>query len=49
LTVNFAGFRICLAKYAVHSLSSYVLLTALMLFNSVAVWCNTTQLFTKMV
>jgi len=34
----------------VHSLSSCCsLLTALVLFNSVVIWCNTTQFFTKMV
>jgi len=39
---NLTGFRICLAKDTVHSLPScYGLLTALVLFNSVAIWCNT--------
>jgi len=48
--VNLAGFRDCLAEYTVHSLSPcYGLLTAFVLLNSVARWCNTTQFFTKMV
>jgi len=39
--VNLAGFRICLAKDTVHILSScYGLLTALVLLNSSAIWCN---------
>jgi len=47
---NLAGFRNCLAEYIVHSLSScYGLLTAFVLLTSAARWCNTTQLFTKMV
>ena len=50
LAVNSAGFRNCLAQYTVHSLSPcYGLLTALVLLNSVARWCITTQFFTKMV
>jgi len=50
LTVNLAGFRNCVAEYMVHSLSPcYRLLTAFVLLNSVARWCNTTQFFTKMV
>ena len=45
---NLAGFRNCLAAYTVHSLSPcYGLLTALVLLNSVAIWCNATQFFTK--
>jgi len=48
LAVNLAGFRNCLAAYTVHSLSPcYALLTALVLLNSVARWCNATQFFTK--
>ena len=48
--MNLAGFRNCLAEYTVHSLSPcYGLLIALVLLNSVARWCNTTQFFTKMV
>jgi len=47
---NLAGFRNCLAEYTVHSLSPYYgLLTALVLLNSVARWCNATKYFTKMV
>jgi len=47
---NLAGFRNYLAEYNVHSLSPcYGLLTAFVLLNSIARWCNTTQLFTKMV
>jgi len=43
---NLAGFRICLTEYAVHSLSPcYGLLTALVLLNSVARWCNTAIFF----
>jgi len=50
LAVNFAGFRNCLAEYTVPSLSPcYGLLTALVLLNSVARWCNTTQFYTKMI
>ena len=46
--MNFAGFRNCLAEYTVQSLSPcYGLITALVLLNSVAKWCNTTQFFTK--
>jgi len=42
LAVNLAGFRNCLTEYTVHSLSPcYGLLTALVLLNSVAIWCNT--------
>jgi len=45
---NLAGFRNCLAEYAVHSLSPwYGLLAALVLLSSVARWCNTTQFFHK--
>jgi len=48
--MNLAGFRNCLAEYTVHSLSPcYGLFTALVLLNSVARCCNTTQFFTKMV
>jgi len=48
--VNLPGFRNCLAGYTVHRLSPcYGLLTALVLLNSVARWCNTPQFFTKMV
>jgi len=47
---NLAGFRDCLAEYIVHSRSPYYgLLTALVVLNSVARWCNTTQFFTKTV
>jgi len=50
LAVNFAGFRNCLAEYTVQTLSPcYGLLTELVLLNSVARWCITTQFFTKMV
>jgi len=45
---NLAGFHNCLAEYTVHSLSPcYGLLTALVLLNSVAGWCNITQFFKK--
>jgi len=48
--VNLVRLRNCLAAYTVHSLSPcYGLLTALVLLNSVARWCNATQFFTKMV
>ena len=48
LAVNLAGFRNCLTEYTVHTLSpGYELLTALVLLNNVARWCNTTQFFTK--
>ena len=48
--MNLAGFRNCLEEYTVHSLSPrYGLFSALVLLNSVARWCNTTQFFTKMV
>ena len=48
LAVNLAGFRNCLAAYTMHSLSPcYELLTALVLLNSVAIWCNATQFVTK--
>jgi len=37
-----ARFRNCLAEYTVHSLSPcYGLLTALVMLNSAARWCNT--------
>jgi len=50
VAVNLVGFRNRLAEYTVHSLSPcYGLLTALVLLNSVARWCNTTQFFTKIV
>jgi len=50
LATNLAGFRNCLAEYTEHSLSPcYGLFTALVLLNSVARCCNTTQFFTKMV
>jgi len=50
LICNLAGFRNCLAEYTEHSLSPcYTLLSALVLLNSVARWCTTTQFFTKMV
>jgi len=50
LAVNLAGFRNCLAEYIVHSLSPcYGLLTAFVLLNSAARWCNTIQFFTKVV
>jgi len=50
LAVNFAGLRNCLAEYTVRSLSPcYGLVTVLVLLNSVARCCNTTQFFTKMV
>jgi len=45
-----AGLRNCLEEYTVHSLlPCYGLLTVLVLLNSVAGWCNTTQLLIKMV
>jgi len=45
-----AGFRNCLAGNTVLRLSPCCgLLIALVLLNSVARWCNTTQFFTKMV
>ena len=45
---NLAGFRICLTKDTVHSLSSCNgLLTALVLFNTVAICCDTTQFLQK--
>jgi len=48
LAVNLVGFRNCLAEYPVYSLSPcYGLLTALVLLNSVARWCNTTQFLQK--
>jgi len=48
--VNLAEYSQCLAEYTLHSLSPcYGLLTALVLLNSVARWCNTTQFFTKIV
>jgi len=44
MAVNLAGFRNCLTEYTVHGLSAcYGLLTALVLLNSVARWCNTTE------
>jgi len=47
---NLAGFRNCLAEYTVHSLSPcYTSLSPLVLLNSVARWCNTTNIFTIMV
>jgi len=47
---NLAVLRDCLAEYTVHRLSTcYLLLTAFVLLNSVARWCNATQFFTKMV
>jgi len=49
LASNLEGFRNCLAEYTVHSLSPcYGLLTALVLLNGIARWCNTTQFLTKM-
>jgi len=46
--VNLAGFRNCLAAYTMHSLSPcYEFLTALVLLNSVAIWCNAPQFVTK--
>jgi len=48
--MNLVGFRNRLAEYTVRSLSPcYGLLTELVLLNSVAAWCNTAQLFAKMV
>ena len=48
--MNLAGFHNCLAEYTVHTLSPCDgVLTALVLLDSVARWCNTTQFFTKMV
>jgi len=42
--VNLKKIRDCLAGYPVHSLlPCYGLLTALVLLNSAARWCNTTQ------
>jgi len=50
LFVDWQDFVIFLAEYAVHRLSTcYGLLTPLVLLNSVARWCDTTQFFTKMV
>jgi len=47
--MNLAGFCNGLAEYAMHSLSPcYGLLTALMLLNSLAKWCNTTKFFQKL-
>ena len=49
-TSNLAGFCYCLAEYIVHSQSPCCTsLSALVLLNSVARWCTTTQFFTKMV
>ena len=43
-----AGLRNCLSEYAVHILSPCCgLLTALVLLNSVAEWCDTANLFYK--
>ena len=43
-----SGFRNCLAKYTVHSLSPcYGSLTAVVLLNSVARWCSTTKFLQK--
>jgi len=45
---NLAGFRMCLARDAMHTLSScYGLLTALVLFNSVAKWQGSGTLLAK--
>ena len=42
--MNLKGFRDCLAEYTVHSLLPwYGLLASLVVLNSAARWCNTTQ------
>jgi len=49
LVASLKGFRDCWAGYTVHSLlPCYGLLAALVVLNSVARWCNTTQFFTKL-